>query len=173
MPSLIPSESLAQAGTVLDLAGRCAVVTGATSGIGEAVALGLASMGMSVVAVGRRKTELDRVARAARDAGSALVTATADITDEDAVEAVMDRAVEEFGSLYAAVANAGIAVVRPAISVSASDFRSVVDTNLNGAFFTARSGARRMMEAQLGAIVFTSSRFCTPRLPGLVVVQRQ
>jgi len=159
VPSLIHSTSMSQAGAVFDLVERSVVVTGATSGIGEVVALGLAQMGMNVMAVGRRSAELDRVAALAREAGSTLLTASADVTDEAEIGAVMDRAVTEFGALYGVVANAGIAVIEPAISVSAADFRSVVDTNLNGAFLTARSGARRMIEHKLGAIVFTSSSF--------------
>jgi NAD(P)-dependent dehydrogenase (short-subunit alcohol dehydrogenase family) len=157
MPSLVEQDQQKNLGLALDLAGRTAVVTGATSGIGEAVALGLARLGMNVLGVGRRTEELARVAAAAADEGLSLSTIQADVTDEASLDAAMDHAVTTYGSLHSVVANAGIAVVQPAIDVSAADFRAVVDTNLNGAFLTARSGARRMTDG--GAIVFTSSSF--------------
>ncbi len=157
MPSIPDVDTLAQLGTALDLADRTVVVTGATSGIGEAVALGLAGMHMNVLGLARRKAELDRVAAVAADQGLSLQIAVADVTDEESLDAAMDQAVSAFGSLYGVVANAGIAVVQPAMDVSADDFRSVVDTNLTGAFLTARSGARKMTGS--GAVVITSSSF--------------
>jgi len=157
MPSVPDADTLAQLGSALDLAGRTVVVTGATSGIGEAVALGLAGMHVNVLGLGRRKSELDRVAAAAAERGLTLQTAVADVTDEESLDAAMDQAVSAFGRLFGVVANAGIAVVQPATEVSASDFRAVVDTNLTGAFLTARSAAKKM--AGGGAVVFTSSSF--------------
>jgi NAD(P)-dependent dehydrogenase (short-subunit alcohol dehydrogenase family) len=157
MPSALDSDALAQLGTALDLAGRTVVVTGASSGIGEAVALGLARMNVNVLGLGRRKAELDRVAAAAAADGLPLQTAVADVTDEESLDAAMEQAVTAFGSLFGVVANAGIAVVQPALDVSASDFRAVLDTNLTGAFLTARSAARKMTDG--GSVVFTSSSF--------------
>lgn len=144
-------------GQALGLAGRTIVVTGANSGIGRAVALGLAEFGANVFGLARREEGLAAVAAEAKEAGVSFAYATADVTDEESVEAAMDRAVATFGGLYGVFANAGIAVVQPALEVSAADFRSVVDTNLNGAFLTARSGAKRMTDG--GAVVFTSSSF--------------
>jgi NAD(P)-dependent dehydrogenase (short-subunit alcohol dehydrogenase family) len=157
MPSVADADTLAELGSALDLAGRTVIVTGATSGIGEAVALGLAGMHMNVLGLGRRKAELDRVAAAAAERSLTLRTAVADVTDEDSLDAAMEKALSDFGSLFGVVANAGIAVVQPAMEVSAFDFRSVVDTNLTGAFLTARSAARKMTDG--GAVVFTSSSF--------------
>jgi NAD(P)-dependent dehydrogenase (short-subunit alcohol dehydrogenase family) len=157
MPSIPDSAALTQLGNALDLAGRTVVVTGATSGIGEAVALGLARMNVNVLGIARRQAELDRVAAAAAAEGLPLQTAAADVTDEDSLDAAMGQAVSAFGALFGVVANAGIAVVQPALEVSASDFRSVVDTNLTGVFLTARSAARKM--TGVGAVVFTSSSF--------------
>jgi NAD(P)-dependent dehydrogenase (short-subunit alcohol dehydrogenase family) len=157
MPSIVAPEHNSLLGSALDLTGKTVVITGATSGIGEAVALGLARIGMNVVGVARRADELARVAAIAAGEGLAFTTAQADITDEAQLDAAMELAVSTYGSLYGVIANAGIAVVQPAMDVSASDFRAVVDTNLNGAFLTARSAAKRMNGS--GAVVFTSSNF--------------
>ena len=157
MPSLLESDQPDQLGVALDLAGRTVVVSGATSGIGEAVALGLARIKMNVVGIGRRTDELKRVAELAADEQLSFSTFIADVTDESQLDAAMDHAVTTFGSLDSVFANAGIAVVQPAMEVSAADFRAVIDTNLTGAFLTARSAVRRMSAG--GSVVFTSSSF--------------
>ncbi|MFD6565296.1 SDR family NAD(P)-dependent oxidoreductase [Micromonospora profundi] len=160
MSTLIDPALRSTLGQALGLTGRTIVVTGANSGIGQALALGLVELGANVLGVARRAEGLAAVAE---QAGPSFAYAIADVTDEAAVEAAMDRAVETFGGLHGVVANAGIAVVQPALDVSADDFRSVVDTNINGVFITARSGARRMTEG--GSIVLTSSSFARRGFP--------
>ncbi|MET8370342.1 SDR family NAD(P)-dependent oxidoreductase [Micromonospora profundi] len=160
MTALIDPALRSTLGQALGLTGRTIVVTGANSGIGQALALGLVELGANVLGVARRAEGLAAVAE---QAGPSFAYAIADVTDEAAVEAAMDRAVETFGGLHGVVANAGIAVVQPALDVSADDFRSVVDTNINGVFITARSGARRMTEG--GSIVLTSSSFARRGFP--------
>ncbi|KOX10632.1 SDR family NAD(P)-dependent oxidoreductase [Micromonospora profundi] len=160
MTTLIDPALRSTLGQALGLTGRTIVVTGANSGIGQALALGLVELGANVLGVARRAEGLAAVAE---QAGPSFAYAIADVTDEAAVEAAMDRAVETFGGLHGVVANAGIAVVQPALDVSADDFRSVVDTNINGVFITARSGARRMTEG--GSIVLTSSSFARRGFP--------
>ncbi|MET7879994.1 SDR family oxidoreductase [Micromonospora profundi] len=160
MSTLIDPALRSPLGQALGLTGRTIVVTGANSGIGQALALGLVELGANVLGVARRAEGLAAVAE---QAGPSFAYAIADVTDEAAVEAAMDRAVETFGGLHGVVANAGIAVVQPALDVSADDFRSVVDTNINGVFITARSGARRMTEG--GSIVLTSSSFARRGFP--------
>ena len=157
MPSTVGNEHHSLLGQALDLAGKTVVITGANSGIGEAASIGLARMGMNVVGVGRRTSELERVAALAAAESLPFSYFAADVTDESSMNDAMDHAVAAHGSLYGVIANAGIAVVAPAMDVSAEDFRSVVDTNLNGAFITARAAARRMTDG--GAVVFTSSNF--------------
>ncbi|MFF5228260.1 SDR family NAD(P)-dependent oxidoreductase [Dactylosporangium sp. NPDC000521] len=163
MAMLIDPALRSSLGQALGLAGRTVVVTGANSGIGQAVALGLAELGVNVLGLARREEGLAAVAEQAAQAGTSFAYAVADVTDEASVEAAMDRAVETFGGLHGVVANAGIAVVQPALEVSADDFRSVVDTNLNGVFLTARSGAKRMTGG--GSIVLTSSSFARRGFP--------
>jgi NAD(P)-dependent dehydrogenase (short-subunit alcohol dehydrogenase family) len=162
-PTTAAAADPALLGTTLGLTGHTVVVTGATSGIGEAVALGLAGAGMNVVAVGRRTEALDALATRAGESGGQLTGVIADVTDEDAIEQAMDTAVTRYGRLDAAVAVAGVAAVGPAIDMAASDFRGVFDTNVLGAFLTARAAARRMTDG--GSIVLTGSNFGRRGLP--------
>jgi NAD(P)-dependent dehydrogenase (short-subunit alcohol dehydrogenase family) len=157
MTAEMDRSTLQAMGRAFGLAGRTAVVTGASSGIGESVAACLARMEMNVVGVARRASELDRVAASMTAEGLSFLGVPADVTDESQIEAAMTVAVSTFGSLDAVVANAGIAVVKPALEITAEEFRAVLDTNITGAFLTARAGARQMRDG--GAVVFTSSSF--------------
>lgn len=157
MPSLVPIELEEPLGHALGLAGRTCVATGATSGIGRAVALGLSRLGMNVVAVGRDEAALAELGQLARADALPLVTSRADITVEAEIEASVQLALSEFGALHAVFANAGIAAVKPALDLDAAEFADVIATNLAGTFLTARAGARVMSEG--GSVVLTSSSF--------------
>ncbi|GAB3273627.1 SDR family NAD(P)-dependent oxidoreductase [Kineosporia babensis] len=157
MSSSVPRDQLPALGSALGLTGRTVVVTGASSGIGADVALGLARTGMKVIGVGRRAEPLAQLAKTAAAEGLTLQAKSADVADEEQVEAVMEAAVAEFGGIDAVVANAGIAHVAPALEHPADAFRNVLDTNVTGAFLSARSAARRMQRG--GSVVFTSSSF--------------
>jgi NAD(P)-dependent dehydrogenase (short-subunit alcohol dehydrogenase family) len=157
MSSSVPIDQLPALGSALGLTGRSVVVTGASSGIGADVALGLARAGMKVTGVGRRAEPLDQLAKTATAEGLSFLAQIADVADEAQVEGVMEATVAEFGGLDAVVANAGIAHVAPALDHPADAFRNVLDTNVTGAFLTARSAARRMGRG--GSVVFTSSSF--------------
>lgn len=160
MSSSVPLEQLPALGSALGLTGLSVVVTGASSGIGADVALGLARAGMKVTGVGRRAEPLEAVAKAAAAENLDFYARPADVTDEDQVEAVMQGATERFGGIDAVVANAGISHVAPALEHPADAFRSVLDTNVTGAFLTARCAARRMVERPGGgSVVITSSSF--------------
>src|SRR5262245_17973418 len=113
--------------------GKRAIVTGAGSGIGRAVALALLAEGYSVVLAGRRKDALERTA-AESGSREAIVVAT-DVTDPSSIEALFDRTVSAFGRLDVLFNNAGINVPGvPLDELSLDAWRSVVDTNLTGVF---------------------------------------
>ncbi|HWE45809.1 MAG TPA: SDR family oxidoreductase [Caulobacteraceae bacterium] len=126
--------------------GGVALVTGAGSGIGRAVAVGLAGAGYSVVLVGRRADKLGETAKLAGDAR--MLAAPADVGDPQAVRQVFEAAVETFGRLDLLFNNAGVgAPPRDIDELSVDDWLNVVQVNLNGAFFCARE-AFRVMKAQ-------------------------
>jgi len=137
---------------------KVAIVTGASSGIGRAIARLFAAEGAKVVAGARRQAELDRlVAEIAADGGEAAALA-GDVRDEDFAAALVTLAVDRFGGLDVAVNNAGIlGDLGPAQEMALSAWQDVIDTNLTGPFLGAKHQIPAMLARGGGAIVFTST----------------
>ena len=122
---------------------KVAIVTGAGSGVGQAVALGLLNAGYAVALAGRRVPELEQTAGMAK-AGEPLVIST-DISDEAAVENLFRRTTEHFGRLDLLFNNAGRgAPAAPIDELPVETWRAVVDVNLTGSFLCARAAFRTM-----------------------------
>jgi NAD(P)-dependent dehydrogenase (short-subunit alcohol dehydrogenase family) len=139
--------------TVSILQGRVAVVTGASSGIGEACALALADKGARVVLAARRAERLDTlVARIEAMGGEALAVAT-DVTDEAAVQSLFDGAVERFGTVDVLINNAGIADSTAITDMPLELWQQVLGTNLTSAFLCSRAAFRVMKGKGRGRIV--------------------
>ena len=124
-----------QGGTSVSiLQGRVVVVTGASSGIGEACAVAFAEKGARVVLAARRAERLDKlVAQVEAIGGEALAVAT-DVTDEAAVQGLFDLAVERFGTVDVLINNAGIADSTAIYEMSLETWHQVIETNLTSAF---------------------------------------
>jgi len=147
---------------------KIALVTGAGSGIGRAVALALAKAGYTVVLAGRRLPQLDQVAR---EAGSRAVGMTADVTDPASVDALFARIAKDFGRLDLLFNNAGVSVPpAPLEDLPFDQWRSVVDTNLTGAFLCTQAAFRLMKTQQPrgGRIINNGSVSATAPRPRLV-----
>jgi len=147
---------------------KIALVTGAGSGIGRAVALALAKVGYKVVLAGRRLPQLEQVAR---EAGSGAVGITADVTDPGSVAALFERVETDFGRLDLLFNNAGIcAPATPLEDLPLEQWRSVVDTNLTGAFLCTQAAFRLMKTQQPrgGRIINNGSVSATAPRPRLV-----
>lgn len=130
------------------MVGRTAIVTGAGSGIGRVVALGLAQVGYDLVLAGRRVEPLNEAAALAREAGVATEAVATDVADADSVAHLFARTAERFGRLDLLFNNAGLFTPGAAIdAVSLEDWRRSVDVNLTGAFLCTQA-AFRMMKAQ-------------------------
>ncbi len=132
---------------MFDLSGKVALVTGASRGIGFAIADGLAQAGSDVVIWdiddGRNAEAVERLARHGNRAGAMNV----DVSDEGAVNAAMSAVVEDMGRLDTAVANAGISGGPPSVfELDQTEWRRVLAVNLDGMFFTLREAARQMKE---------------------------
>lgn len=127
---------------------KIALVTGAGSGIGRAVALALHNAGWSVALVGRRAAELDKTAAMGAPGGGRLLPVAADVSSPDAVKSVFARVQEEFGRLDLLFNNAGIsAPAVPFEDLTFQQWTAVVNVNLTGSFLCAQE-AVRMMKAQ-------------------------
>jgi NAD(P)-dependent dehydrogenase (short-subunit alcohol dehydrogenase family) len=138
--------------------GKAVIVTGAASGIGRAMATGLAAEGARVVVADRDARAGEATAAALRQAGGEACFVLTDVARPADGEALARETVDRFGRLDAVVCNAGIARRAPALDVSEAEWDDILATNLRGAFFGARAAARQMVETGGGAVVFTSSQ---------------
>ena len=139
----------------MTLAGKTAVVTGASSGIGEATVRLLAKGGCNVVLAARRE---DRLRDRAAELGEAALAAPTDVTDPAACAELVARTVERFGSLEILVNNAGLGRYGSIVEGDPEDWRQMFDVNVLGVLYTTRAAVRQMLRQGAGAdVVFVSS----------------
>ena len=137
------------------LKGKGAVVTGAASGIGKAIATAFIEAGASVLLCDRNADALDA---AARELGERAIGRVTDVSDESQVEAAMRAAREAFGSLDIVVNNAGFGAISPLTELSDEKWRAVQSVTLGGVFYGVKHGARQMLEqGRPGVIINISS----------------
>jgi len=135
------------------LGGRRALVTGASRGIGEALAVGLANAGADVAVVAREVSSLAAAEAAISAAGRKSVGIAIDVRDAGAIRAGVEKAAQALGGIDILVNNAGVEEVRDSLAVDEALWDRIVDTNLKGAFFCAQAAARIMAAGEGGAIV--------------------
>jgi 3-oxoacyl-[acyl-carrier protein] reductase len=138
---------------MFDLSGQVALVTGASGGIGGAIARALHAQGAKVVLAGRRREALDALAA---ELGAGASTAVAEITEEGAPEALV-AAAEAAGSLDILVNNAGITRDTLALRMKDADWQQVLDTNLTACFRLCRAALKGMMKRRHGRIINITS----------------
>ncbi|WP_435359016.1 SDR family oxidoreductase [Haloarchaeobius sp. DFWS5] len=139
------------------LAGGVAIVTGASSGIGEATAQALADEGASVVLAARRVEELEELAdRIEADGGDALVVPT-DVTEEADIDALVETVTDEYGRIDVLVNNAGVMLVEPLERAERSNLRQMVEVNLLGLMNLTHAVLPVMQDQESGHIVNVSS----------------
>lgn len=130
----------------LDISGKVCLVTGGTSGIGRAIALGFAQAGAKVIA---GSTNPDKVAGMKKELGALGAghdAVTLNVSDEAAVKAAMDFTLDKFGRLDAVVNAAGVIKKQPALEMPVEEFRRIVDINLTGTFIVNQQAGRVMKE---------------------------
>ena len=143
-----------------------AIVTGASRGLGRAMAVALAEAGADVAVAARSRPELEETARLVRASGRRAIVAETDVTAYPQVEALVRRTVEELGGLHVVVNNSGIARVSPVARMSSEDFRATLDVNLVGVFNGCRAAADHLIAQQSGKVVNISSVLGQVGLPG-------
>ncbi|PAZ09664.1 short-chain dehydrogenase [Streptomyces sp. SA15] len=141
--------------------GRTALVTGAGSGIGRTTALAFAAEGAHVVVAGRRREPLDETVRLIEAQGGKALAVTADVARAADVQALVDAAVDRFGSLDVAVNNAGVfRGGEPLAELSEDDWHTQLDINVTGVFLALQAEIRQMRTQPAGgAIVNIASTF--------------
>ncbi len=151
--------SMSSLASQFDLSGRTALVTGASSGLGVDFAHALAAAGANVVLAARRLDRLQALAADISAGGGNALAVTCDVTDEAQVAAAVAAAVETFGGLHIAVANAGAVPEGAAMpeKMPADLFRQSIDVNLTGTFVTATGAARHMLAHGGGSIIMLAS----------------
>lgn len=135
------------------LDGRKALVTGASRGIGQALALGLAHAGAAVAVNAREAAGLAGTLGVLKELARDVVAAPFDVADVAAAQAGIERAAAAMGGLDILVNNAGIEQVTPSLELTEAVWDRILDTNLKGAFFCAQAAGRIMAKAGGGAIV--------------------
>jgi len=137
----------------LELTGRNAVVVGGTSGIGLTIAKGLAQAGANVIATGRRANLVEAAAEEIRKTGVKSLAISCDVGDTASIEAVLEGAKRQWGGVDILVNSAGITKRTPTLDVAASEWNSILDTNLNGTLRTCQIFGRHMVERKYGRVI--------------------
>ena len=143
--------------SLFDLQGKTAVVIGGTSGIGRALALGLADAGADVVASARRSAQVDQVAAEIEAKGRRTLRVLSDVSHRDSLEKLRDAAVERFGKVDILVNCAGITKRAPTADFPEETWRDILDVNLNGTLRGCQVFGKHMLGRRSGRIINIAS----------------
>ncbi|MEF3301574.1 SDR family NAD(P)-dependent oxidoreductase [Paenibacillus sp. GYB003] len=139
------------------LAGKVALVTGGSHGIGQAVAIRFAQEGAKVALCGRGKAALDETVRQIEEAGGTALAFEADVSDKTQVDRMIDGIAERWGRLDIAVNNAGICEVAPFLNITEDQWDRHMNVNLKGAFLVSQRAAREMVKRGTGGSIIQMS----------------
>jgi 3-oxoacyl-[acyl-carrier protein] reductase len=148
---------------MFDLNGKTAVVTGATGGIGGAIAKALAAQGAKVAVSGRNREKLDQIVT---EIGGDCIAIPADLSNADGIDALVKEADEKLGQIDILVNNAGLTRDNLSMRMKEEEWREVLDVNLTAPFMLAKACQRGMMKRRHGRIINISSVVGTTGNPG-------
>lgn len=143
--------------SITDLTDRVAVVIGGTSGLGRAIALGLAQSGAHVVPSGRRAPQVEEVCAEITAIGRKTLQHTVDVSDRASIDALRDAVVDSFGRVDILINAAGQTSRKPTIEVSEEEWAAIVDTNLTGMLRTCQSFYPHLRASGRGRIINIAS----------------
>jgi 2-deoxy-D-gluconate 3-dehydrogenase len=138
---------------MFDLKGRTAIVTGGNGGIGLGMARGLAKAGARVVVAARNEQKSSAAVRELKALGSDALALPVDVTDEAAVQSMVDAAAQRCGRIDILVNNAGINIRKPAHELPLDEWKAVIETNLTSAFVCSRAAYSHMKRSGGGKII--------------------
>jgi NAD(P)-dependent dehydrogenase (short-subunit alcohol dehydrogenase family) len=141
----------------LELNGRLAVVAGGTSGIGRAIAHGLAEAGADVVATSRTMDKVETVAQEIEERGRRTLRVASDVSDRASLERLLDECIRAFGKADILVNSAGRTKRSPTVQLGEEDWNQIIDTNLTGTLRACQVFGRHMIERGYGRIVNIAS----------------
>lgn len=139
--------------SLFDLSSRVAVVVGGTSGIGRAMALGLADAGADVVVTGRRAAQIDEVADLIEAKGRRTLRVPSDVASTASLESLRDAVVEAFGSVHIVICAAGVIQRIPTRDMPDADWHRVIETNLTGTMRVCRTFGPHMADRGYGRLI--------------------
>lgn len=141
----------------LELNGKVAVVIGGTSGIGRALAHGLAEAGAEVVATSRTMEKIETVAREIEDRGRRTLRLTSDVSDRSSLEQLLQKSIDTFDKVDILINSAGRTKRAPTVEFNEEDWNQIMDTNLTGTLRACQVFGRHMLERRYGRIINIAS----------------
>ena len=145
------------ASDLLSLAGKTAVITGGTSGIGRALSLGLADAGADVVATARRKEQVESTANEIEARGRRTLRVQSDVIDRASLEALAAATLEAFGKVDVLINCAGIIRRTPTLTLAEEEWNNILNTNLTGTLRACQVFGKHMLERGYGRIINIAS----------------
>ena len=151
---------------LFDLSGKTALVTGASSGLGEHFASLLVQQGVKVAVGARRLDRLNELCETLSRGGAKTLPVALDVADPASVIAALDTVAKAFGALDILVNNAGVAVTKAAVDMEEKDWDQVMNTNLKGAWLVAQEAAKKMIESGKGGSIINIASITGLRVAG-------
>lgn len=140
-----------------NLSGKVAIVTGGTSGIGRAMALGLAEAGASVIATSRTELKVKAVSEEIRNIGRDTIEVATDVTSPEEVDKLKEAVLSKFGHIDILVNNAGTTIKKKAEELSLADWKMIIDLNLTSVFICSQIIGKEMINQRSGKIINVAS----------------
>jgi len=156
-PMEISQDSPVSARQLFDLAGRTAIVTGGSIGLGRQMAEGLAEMGANVVLCSRKQERCEEAAEQLRRCGVKAVSLPCDVKSPASVQDVVSATLSQFGQIDILINNAGISWGTPVEEMRLEDWNKVLETNLTGTFLCAQAVGKVMIQQRRGKIINIAS----------------
>jgi NAD(P)-dependent dehydrogenase (short-subunit alcohol dehydrogenase family) len=141
----------------LELRDKIAVVVGGTSGIGRAIAHGLAEAGADVIPTSRRTEQVEAAAKEIEERGRRTLRIASDVSDRSSLQQVLDESVKAFGKVDILVNSAGRTKRAPTLDFSEEDWNDIIETNLTGTLRACQVFGRHMLEREYGRIINIAS----------------